>query len=90
MVQLVFKLKKMIDEFCIQLIRMWVNKVMLYILLVVWLLQEACKREVEEEAGLTFEPTTLLCVEYGSGYYYRLTFTGHVTGRNNYNHCTLD
>lgn len=51
---------------------------------------EACKREVEEEAGLTFEPTTLLCVEYGSGYYYRLTFTGHVTGRNNYNHCTLD
>lgn len=41
---------------------------------------EACKREVEEEAGLTFEPTTLLCVEYGSGYYYRLTFTGHVTG----------
>ena len=42
--------------------------------------QEAVKREVEEEAGLTFEPTTLLCVEYGSGYYYRLTFTGHVTG----------
>ncbi|XP_078312601.1 8-oxo-dGDP phosphatase NUDT18-like isoform X2 [Crassostrea virginica] len=41
---------------------------------------EAVKREVEEEAGLTFEPTTLLCVEYGSGYYYRLTFTGHVTG----------
>ncbi|XP_062600810.1 8-oxo-dGDP phosphatase NUDT18-like [Saccostrea cucullata] len=43
-------------------------------------LVDACKREVEEEAGLTFEPTTLLCVEYGSGYWYRVIFTGHVTG----------
>lgn len=36
---------------------------------------------MEEEAGLTFEPTTLLCVEYGSGYWYRLTFTGRITGQ---------
>lgn len=76
-------------QFCIQPVRMWVNKVK-FIPVILWLLQEACKREVEEEAGLTFEPTTLLCVEYGSGYYYRLTFTGHVTGKKNYNCFTLE
>ncbi|XP_060079913.1 8-oxo-dGDP phosphatase NUDT18-like [Ylistrum balloti] len=43
-------------------------------------LEEAVKREVEEETGLTFQPTTLISVEFGCGTWYRFNFTGHVTG----------
>ncbi|KAK3096277.1 hypothetical protein FSP39_025226 [Pinctada imbricata] len=43
-------------------------------------LYEACQREVEEETGLKCEPQTLIAVEFGSGCWYRFTFTGRVTG----------
>ncbi|XP_078685903.1 8-oxo-dGDP phosphatase NUDT18-like [Branchiostoma floridae x Branchiostoma belcheri] len=42
--------------------------------------QEAVCREVEEETGLTFEPSTLLMAEVNGGHWVRLTFTGTVTG----------
>lgn len=45
-------------------------------------LQEGVKREVEEETGLHFEPTTLVCVEAARGQWFRFTFTGNITGRN--------
>lgn len=38
------------------------------------------KREVEEESGLTFDPSTLLAVESQDGTWYRFTLTGKVTG----------
>ncbi|XP_054163088.1 8-oxo-dGDP phosphatase NUDT18-like [Oppia nitens] len=41
---------------------------------------EAVKREVAEETGLDFEPTTLLMVECTSGIWFRFTFTGRVVG----------
>ncbi|OWF50191.1 8-oxo-dGDP phosphatase NUDT18-like isoform X2 [Mizuhopecten yessoensis] len=43
-------------------------------------LQEAVMREVEEETGLTFQPTSLIAVEFGCGTWYRFNFIGHVTG----------
>lgn len=43
-------------------------------------LEKAVMREVEEETGLTFQPTTLLSAEFGCGTWYRFNFTGHVTG----------
>ena len=44
-------------------------------------LQEAVKREVEEESGLQFEPETLTSVEASAAQmWYRFTFTGIVTG----------
>lgn len=41
---------------------------------------EAVKREVLEEAGLEFEPTTLLCVEECGGKWVRFAFIGKVIG----------
>ncbi|XP_035212912.1 8-oxo-dGDP phosphatase NUDT18-like [Stegodyphus dumicola] len=41
---------------------------------------EAAKREVLEETGLQFEPTTLLMVECAQGHWFRFVFTGNVTG----------
>ncbi len=41
---------------------------------------EAAKREVLEETGLHFEPSTLLAVESAGGSWYRFVVTGHVTG----------
>ena len=46
----------------------------------VFLLQEACRREVEEETGLKCEPETLIAVEFGSGGWQRYSFTARVTG----------
>jgi len=43
-------------------------------------LQDAAKREVLEETGLEFEPTTLISVEMGCGTWFRFNFTGKVTG----------
>ncbi|KFM78247.1 Nucleoside diphosphate-linked moiety X motif 18, partial [Stegodyphus mimosarum] len=42
---------------------------------------EAAKREVLEETGLQFEPTTLLMVECAQGHWFRFVFTGNVTGK---------
>ncbi len=42
--------------------------------------QEAAKREVREETGIEFEPTTLISVESPSGSWFRFTFTGRITG----------
>ena len=41
---------------------------------------EAARREVLEETGLEFEPTTLLMVETAGGAWYRFVTTGTVTG----------
>ncbi|XP_076304829.1 8-oxo-dGDP phosphatase NUDT18 [Tachypleus tridentatus] len=41
---------------------------------------DAAKREVLEETGLEFEPTTLLMVESAQGHWYRFVVTGNVTG----------
>jgi len=43
-------------------------------------MQEAAKREVHEESGLTYDPTTLIYVEAPSYHWLRFTFTGTVTG----------
>ncbi|GAB1607000.1 hypothetical protein Ahia01_000982700 [Argonauta hians] len=43
-------------------------------------LVDAAKREFLEETGLELEPTTLLCVEFGSSGWYRFTFTGTIVG----------
>ncbi|XP_014788370.1 8-oxo-dGDP phosphatase NUDT18 [Octopus bimaculoides] len=43
-------------------------------------LTDAVKREVLEETGLLFDPLTLICVEFGSGRWYRFTFTGKTVG----------
>lgn len=43
-------------------------------------LLDAVKREVLEETGLEFDPHTLLCVEFGSGHWYRFTFIGGAIG----------
>ncbi|KAI0239648.1 8-oxo-dGDP phosphatase NUDT18 [Lamellibrachia satsuma] len=43
-------------------------------------LEEGVKREVLEETGIEFEPTSLCAVEIQSGVWYRFTFTGSVTG----------
>lgn len=41
---------------------------------------DAVKREVQEETGLLFEPTTLVLVESSQGTWFRFTFTGHIVG----------
>ncbi|XP_023238653.1 8-oxo-dGDP phosphatase NUDT18-like [Centruroides sculpturatus] len=41
---------------------------------------DAAKRELLEETGLQFEPTTLLSVECSGGQWYRFTLTGDITG----------
>ena len=41
---------------------------------------DAVKREVLEETGLDFEPTTLVQVESSQGNWYRFTFTGQIVG----------
>ncbi len=41
---------------------------------------DAVKREVLEETGLHFEPSTLLLVESSQGNWFRFVFTGHVVG----------
>ncbi|XP_037080233.1 8-oxo-dGDP phosphatase NUDT18-like isoform X2 [Pollicipes pollicipes] len=41
---------------------------------------EAARREVLEETGLEFEPTTLLMVETAGGAWYRFVVTGSITG----------
>lgn len=43
-------------------------------------IEEATKREVFEETGLEFEPTTLLLIECASGSWYRFILTGNVLG----------
>lgn len=43
-------------------------------------LYQAVKREVLEETGLTFEPSTLIMLENAQGNWYRFVFTGTVTG----------
>ncbi|KAK2179502.1 hypothetical protein NP493_484g01017 [Ridgeia piscesae] len=43
-------------------------------------LEEAVKREVLEETGLEFEPTSLAVVEIQSAIWYRFTFFGNATG----------
>ncbi|XP_022235012.1 8-oxo-dGDP phosphatase NUDT18-like [Limulus polyphemus] len=45
---------------------------------------DAAKREVLEETGLEFEPTTLLMVESAQGHWYRFVVTGNVTGNLHY------
>lgn len=40
----------------------------------------AVKREVKEETGLDFEPTTLLKVESSHGTWFRFTYTGNIVG----------
>jgi len=47
---------------------------------VIHCMQEAAKREVLEESGLTYDPTTLIYVEAPSYHWLRFTFTGTVTG----------
>ena len=42
--------------------------------------QEGAIREVLEETGIIFEPSTLLIVEVARFDWYRFTFTGRVTG----------
>ena len=44
--------------------------------------QDAVIREVKEESGLEFEPSTLVLLEFGGGHWYRFTFTGRVTGED--------
>ncbi|CAG0919804.1 unnamed protein product [Notodromas monacha] len=41
---------------------------------------DAVKREVNEETGLTFDPTTLLMIECAAGSWFRFALTGKVTG----------
>ncbi|KAG1701177.1 8-oxo-dGDP phosphatase NUDT18 [Nymphon striatum] len=41
---------------------------------------QAAKRELEEETGLDFEPTTLISVESAQGSWYRFVLTGKVVG----------
>lgn len=43
-------------------------------------IEEAAKREVFEETGIEFEPTTLLMIECASGSWYRFVLTGKVIG----------
>ena len=43
---------------------------------------EAAQREVLEETGLEFEPTTMLMVEAAGGAWYRFVITGTVTGQS--------
>nr|CAB3264491.1 nucleoside diphosphate-linked moiety X motif 17-like [Phallusia mammillata] len=43
-------------------------------------LVDAVKREVLEESGLLFEPSSLVCVEENGGYWIRFTFTGAIVG----------
>ena len=38
------------------------------------------KREVEEEAGVQFKPTSLINVENSMGEWIRFTYTGTITG----------
>ena len=40
--------------------------------------QDAVKREVEEESGLTFEPEAVILVECLSAMWVRVTFTGMI------------
>ena len=48
--------------------------------MIVSFLQQAVKREVLEETGIEFQPTSLGVVEIQSGVWYRFTFMGYVTG----------
>ncbi|XP_064473053.1 8-oxo-dGDP phosphatase NUDT18-like isoform X2 [Ornithodoros turicata] len=41
---------------------------------------DAVKREVNEETGLDFEPTSLLMVESAQGQWYRFVFVGNILG----------
>ncbi len=43
-------------------------------------MQDAFRREVLEETGLTAEPSTLLMVESAAGSWYRFVLAGSVTG----------
>lgn len=43
--------------------------------------QDAVKREVNEETGLDFEPSTLLMVETAQGQWYRFVFVGTIVGK---------
>ena len=43
-------------------------------------LVDGVRREVLEETGLHFRPTTLITVENAKGNWYRFTFTGIITG----------
>lgn len=43
-------------------------------------IEEATRREVLEETGVEFRPTTMLAMEMACGYWYRFTMTGTVTG----------
>ena len=43
-------------------------------------IEYAVKREVQQETGLEFEPTTLLKVESSHGTWFRFVYTGVVTG----------
>ena len=46
--------------------------------------QEGVKREVKEEAGIDFEPSSLICIECYPGMdsaWVRFTYTGKVTGK---------
>lgn len=48
--------------------------------------QEGVKREVKEEAGIDFEPSSLVCIECYPGMdsaWVRFTYTGKVTGKMN-------
>jgi 8-oxo-dGDP phosphatase len=41
---------------------------------------DAVKREVKEETGLVFEPTSLILVESSQSNWFRFTFVGHIVG----------
>lgn len=42
--------------------------------------EDAVKREVLQETGLQFEPTTLLKVESSHGTWFRIVYTGNIVG----------
>ena len=43
-------------------------------------LEEGAIREVLEETGLQFQPTSLLCIDSRAASWFRFTFLGHITG----------
>ena len=49
-------------------------------------MQVAAKREVKEETGLDFEPTTLLMVESAGGAWFRFILTGEILGKPQFCH----
>ena len=47
---------------------------------VFFMIQNAAKREVKEEAGYDCDIVSLISVEFGSGTWWRFNFAGKITG----------